>query len=107
MILLIRNRKIFFYFRITFLSWVLVWLGWLIGGQLSVIHLINILELIFTLSNNFTTFLIEPVVFLIGIFTLLYSVPIVLGVIHQLGGVILFLSSLWLLHFQKGKYSSN
>ena len=68
---LTKNRKIFFYFRITFLTWVLVWLGWLIGGQLSVIHLINILELIFTLSNNFTTFLIEPVVFLIGIFTLL------------------------------------
>ena len=45
--------------------------------------------------------------FIIGIFTLLYSVPIVLGVIHQFGGVILFLSSLWLLHFQKGKYSSN
>ena len=45
--------------------------------------------------------------FIIGVFTLLYSVPIVLGVIHQLGGVILFLSSLWLLHFQKGKYSSN
>ena len=45
--------------------------------------------------------------FIIGVFTLLYSVPIVLGVIHQFGGVILFLSSLWLLHFQKGKYSSN
>ena len=45
--------------------------------------------------------------FIIGVFTLLYSVPIVLGVIHQLGGVILFLSSLWLLHFQKVKYSSN
>ena len=45
--------------------------------------------------------------FIIGVFTLLYSVPIVLGVIHQFGGVILFLSSLWLLHFQKDKYSSN
>ena len=45
--------------------------------------------------------------FIIGVFTLLYSVPIVLGVIHQFGGVLLFLSSLWLLHFQKGKYSSN
>ena len=45
--------------------------------------------------------------FIIGVFTLLYSVPIVLGVIHQLGGVILFLSSLWLLHFQKGQYSSH
>ena len=45
--------------------------------------------------------------FIIGVFTLLYSVPIILGVIHQFGGVLLFLSSLWLLHFQKGKYSSN
>ena len=45
--------------------------------------------------------------FIIGIFTLLYSVPIVLGVIHQFGGVLLFLSSLWLLHLPKVKYSLN
>ena len=45
--------------------------------------------------------------FIIGIFTLLYSVPIVLGVIHQFGGVLLFLSSLWLLHLPKFKYNSN
>ena len=45
--------------------------------------------------------------FIIGIFTLLYSVPIVLGVIHQFGGVLLFLSSLWLLHLPKFKYNSS
>ena len=45
--------------------------------------------------------------FIIGIFTLLYSVPIVLGVIHQFVGVLLFLSSLWLLHLPKFKYNSN
>ena len=45
--------------------------------------------------------------FIIGIFTLIYSVPIVLGVIHQFGGVLLFLSSLWLLHLPKVKYSLN
>ena len=42
--------------------------------------------------------------FIIGIFTLLYSVPITLGAMHQFGGVLLFLSALWVLHFPKKKY---
>ena len=45
--------------------------------------------------------------FITGIFTLLYSVPILLGVIHQFGGVLLFLSSLWLLHLPKFNFNSN
>ena len=45
--------------------------------------------------------------FIIGVFTLLYSVPIFLGVIHQFGGVLLFLSSLWLLHLPKFKCNLN
>ena len=39
--------------------------------------------------------------FIIGIFTLLYSVPITLGAMHQFGGVLLFLSAIWLLHYPK------
>ena len=39
--------------------------------------------------------------FILGIFTLIYSVPTVLGVMHQFGGVLLFLSALWLLHIPK------
>ena len=39
--------------------------------------------------------------FIIGIFTLLYSVPIMLGAMHQFVGVLLFLSALWLLHSPK------
>jgi cytochrome c oxidase assembly protein subunit 15 len=39
--------------------------------------------------------------FILGILTLVYSVPVILGALHQFGGVVLFLSSLWLLHFQK------
>ncbi len=68
---LTKSRNLFFYFRVIYLSWVLVWLGWLIGGQLSIIHLVNIFELILTFSNNFTTFFIEPVIFVIVVFTLL------------------------------------
>lgn len=36
--------------------------------------------------------------FLIGIFTLLYGVPILLGVLHQMGAFFLFASMLYLLH---------
>ena len=39
--------------------------------------------------------------FIIGIFTLLYSVPITLGAMHQFGGVLLFLSAIWLLHYPR------
>ena len=39
--------------------------------------------------------------FIIGIFTLLYSVPITLGAMHQFIGVLLFLSALWVLHSPK------
>jgi len=45
--------------------------------------------------------------FIIGTFTLVYSVPIILGVMHQFGGVLLFLSSLWLLHFPKKQCTFN
>ena len=41
---------------------------------------------------------------IIGIFTLINSVPVHLGILHQFGGVILFLSALWLLHYPKLSY---
>tara|TARA_B100001173_G_C15587291_1_gene378940 strand:- start:77 stop:361 length:285 start_codon:yes stop_codon:yes gene_type:complete len=34
-------------------------------------------------------------------------VSIILGVRHQFGGILLFLSSLWLLHFPKKQYTFN
>ena len=43
--------------------------------------------------------------FIIGILTLINSVPVHLGILHQFGGVMLFLSALWLLHYPKFSYS--
>ena len=43
--------------------------------------------------------------FIIGILTLINSVPVHLGILHQFGGVMLFLSALWLLHHPKFSYS--
>ena len=71
--ILTKNRKFFLYFRICFLTWILVWLGWVIGGQLSVIHLINFFEIIVSSNNNFSAFLAEPIILLVGIFTVIVS----------------------------------
>ena len=45
--------------------------------------------------------------FIIGVFTLLYSVPITLGAMHQFGGVLLFISAIWLLHYPRNNSFQN
>jgi cytochrome c oxidase assembly protein subunit 15 len=46
---------------------------------------------------NFLMFMVL-IQFLLGVFTLVYSVPVVLGVLHQTGAFMLFSSVLYLLH---------
>ena len=66
-----KNRKRFLAIRVLFLSWILVWLGWVVGGQLSIIHLVNLIKFGINFGGDMTTFLIEPVIFLLGIITLI------------------------------------
>ncbi len=66
-----KNRNRYLFIRIVFLFWVLVWLGWIKGGQLSLIHLINLFNLVINFELDLTTFLIEPLIFTIGVFTLI------------------------------------
>ena len=66
-----KNRKKFFVIRVVFLSWIVVWLGWIIGGQLSIIHLVNLIKFGVNFGGDITTFLIEPVILLLGITTIL------------------------------------
>ncbi len=65
-----KQTKHFKNIRTLFLIWILVWLGWFVGGQLSVIHLINFFTMPITQIISFDTFLIEPVIFIIGSGTL-------------------------------------
>lgn len=66
-----KNRKLFFSIRVLFLSWIVVWLGWIVGGQLSIIHLVNLFKLGANFGGDITTFLIEPVILLLGLITIL------------------------------------
>lgn len=50
--------------RIGFLSVTLVWLGWIVGGQLSVVQVVAFVHSLLS-GFHWETFLIEPVIFLL------------------------------------------
>ena len=55
--------------RIGFLSWILIWLGWYVGAQVTIIHILNVVQ---SLPWNFDLgfFLMEPLIFIIGVYVL-------------------------------------
>ncbi len=59
-----RNERFTFWFRIGFLIFTLVWLGWMQNAQLSVV---NVLAFFSALTNDFSwdAFLMDPLVFLL------------------------------------------
>lgn len=59
-----RNERVLFWFRIGFLSFTLVFLGWYASAQLSVV---NLLALFSALTTDFTwsAFLLDPMVFIL------------------------------------------
>jgi NosR/NirI family nitrous oxide reductase transcriptional regulator len=61
---LTRNESAVFWFRIGFLTFVLVWLGWIAKAQLSVV---NVLAFMSALATDFSwdAFLIDPLVFIL------------------------------------------
>ena len=48
-----------------------------------------------------TLFLLVNVQFVLGVFTLIYQVPLLLGVLHQFGALLLLLSIVYLLRVTK------
>ena len=62
--LIVHQVRRYHAFRIAFLSFVLVWLGWYAGGQLSVV---NVLTFAHALMDNFSWsyFLLDPLMFIL------------------------------------------
>ncbi len=65
-----RRRTLRLWVRIAFLAWVLGWLGWYAGAQLTVIGLLNIAQ---SLESGFdwAFFMVEPLVFILTAFVFL------------------------------------
>ncbi|MDP6352468.1 MAG: 4Fe-4S binding protein [Alphaproteobacteria bacterium] len=64
-----RRPRLHRWLRIGFLAWVLVWLGWYAGAQLSIIHLLNLAQSALA-DFRLDFFLIEPLIFILSAFVL-------------------------------------
>ena len=62
-----RRRRLRLWLRVVFLAWVLGWLGWYAGAQLTVLGLLNIAQ---SLESGFdwSFFMVEPLVFILTAF---------------------------------------
>lgn len=59
---LVRRPRLWQAARLSFLAVTLVWLGWVLGGQLSVVQVVAFVQSLLT-GFHWETFLIEPVIF--------------------------------------------
>ena len=66
----VKRPRLWRWGRIAFLTVTLVWLGWIAGGQLSVVHVIAFLQSLLS-GFHWETFLIEPVIFMLWSFVAL------------------------------------
>ncbi|WP_083483425.1 NosR/NirI family protein [Litoreibacter arenae] len=59
---LVRRKRLWMVLRVGFLSVTLVWLGWVLNGQLSIVQVVAFVQSLLT-GFRWETFLIEPVIF--------------------------------------------
>src|SRR5690606_26202984 len=65
-----RNRKLHLWVRTGFLVFTLVWLGWIAGGQLSIVHIVNYIRAPFE-GADLGFYLAEPLIVVISVYVLL------------------------------------
>ena len=65
---LVKSRRAHRIIRCSFLLFVLVWEGWIAGGQLSIVHVINYMKAPFR-NFEFGFYLAEPLIVMIAIYT--------------------------------------
>ena len=65
-----KYRNIFRYIRISYLSFTLIWIGWYAGAQLSIFNILSIVRIPIT-GADLSYFLIDPLIFIILVFTIL------------------------------------
>ncbi|QIK39936.1 4Fe-4S binding protein [Pontibrevibacter nitratireducens] len=67
---LARNRQLHRWLRPAFLTFTLVWLGWIAGGQLSIVHIVNYVRGPFD-GADLGFYLAEPLIVVISLYVLL------------------------------------
>ena len=74
-----RNRRLHQWVRTGFLIFTLVWLGWIAGGQLSIVHIVNYVKGPFD-GVDLGFYLAEPLIVVISVYVLLSLILIGRGV---------------------------
>ena len=64
--LIVRRRTVYRVIRVGLLVWVVGWLGIVAGGQLTVLHLMNVVQVPFY-GGGFAGFLAEPLITIVGV----------------------------------------
>ncbi len=64
---IVRRHRLHVFLRVAFLAWIVGWLGWVAGAQLSVLHIINWLQSV-EIGFDLAFFLMEPLIFTITVF---------------------------------------
>ncbi len=67
-----KYKNIYRYIRISYLSFTLLWIGWYTGAQLSIFNILSLVRIPIT-GADLTYFLIDPLIFIILIFTIISS----------------------------------
>lgn len=65
---LTRRRKLHRYVRLGFLTFTLVWIGWIASAQLSIVHVINYVKAPFG-NLDWAFYLAEPLIVILSIYT--------------------------------------
>jgi NosR/NirI family transcriptional regulator, nitrous oxide reductase regulator len=68
---LVRNRKIFNFLRIGSLVFCLIWVGWIAGAQLTIVNILNYVQLLVTKNFNYSVIAYDPLITAISIATLI------------------------------------
>jgi polyferredoxin len=74
-----RSRRAHRWIRTGFLTFTLIWIGWIAGAQLSIVHLLNYLQAPFR-GLGFGYYLAEPLIVLVSVYTLLSLILLGRGV---------------------------
>ena len=88
------------------LLWVTIIMGFYLGGQISIIHFVNLFKSIFIGGGNMLTFFIEPIIFIFGIVTIV-SLFFGAGLYFVDGYVLLERSKNYCLLYQKNWNKTN
>ncbi len=68
---LVKKRKLFTFLRFTALIFCLIWVGWTVGAQLTIVNIFNYIQLVYVSNFNYSVIVFDPLIVVISIVTLI------------------------------------